>query len=204
MRHPYTVGRHAESDLPRIGGRAAGVNEQTEALLTVVERLDAAGVPYMISGSTAMNFYARPRMTRDIDIVVELASGNVDRLVEALSDDFYVDGEIAIQATRGRSMFNAIHNGSMVKVDFIVRKDDPYRETEFRRRRTLQLGEARLFVVAPEDLVLSKLLWSAESGSEMQDADVRNLLAEGGLDDDYLFDWAARLGVADRLRGLRP
>ena len=182
---------------------APGMNEQTEALFAVVERLDAAAVPYMISGSTAMNFYARPRMTRDIDIVVELLAASAGRLVEALSGDFYVDDEIVEEAVAGRSMFNVIHNDSMVKIDFIVRKDEPYRETEFRRRRSLLLGDVELCVVAPEDLILSKLLWSADSGSEMQGTDVRNLLAEGELDEAYLRGWAIRLGVTERLEELR-
>ena len=179
------------------------MSEQTEALLAVVRRLRAASVPYMISGSTAMNFYARPRMTRDIDIVIELPVEAVTRLVDALSDDFYVDDDVARQAARGRSMFNAIHNELMVKIDFIVRKNEPYRETEFRRRRALRLGDAELFVVAPEDLVLSKLLWSEESGSEMQTADIRNLLDGEALDERYLLDWATRLGVIERLDALR-
>lgn len=38
----------------------------------VVERLEAAGIEYMLTGSVAMAWYAQPRQTRDIDIVVEL------------------------------------------------------------------------------------------------------------------------------------
>ena len=38
----------------------------------VVKRLDEAGILYMITGSIAANFYSIPRMTRDIDIVIEL------------------------------------------------------------------------------------------------------------------------------------
>ena len=151
-----------------------------------------------------MNFYARPRMTRDIDIVIELPASEVSRLVDALSDDFYIDDERAALAARRRHMFNVIHNATLIKIDFIVRKDEPYREAEFERRRRLRLGDATLFVVAPEDLVLSKLVWSEDSGSDTQAIDVRNLLAAGGLDEAYLSAWADRLGVAGRLNALRP
>ena len=65
------------------------VNDQSEVLLDVAHRLNAAAIPYMVSGSTAMNFYARPRMTRDIDIVVELSGEDVHRLVRVLSPDYY-------------------------------------------------------------------------------------------------------------------
>lgn len=180
------------------------MSEQTEALLAVTRCLETASVPYMISGSTAMNFYARPRMTRDIDIVIELPASAVNRLVDVLSDDFYVDDEMAVAAVRRRHMFNVIHNATMTKVDFIVRKDEPYREAEFGRRRRLRLGDATLFVVAPEDLVLSKLVWSEDSGPGTQTIDVRNLLAAGELDEEYLTTWADRLGVGERLDALRP
>ena len=40
-------------------------------LKIVVGRLEAAGIPYMVTGSIAANFYTVPRMTRDIDIVGE-------------------------------------------------------------------------------------------------------------------------------------
>ena len=45
---------------------------ELEVLGIVAERLESAGIAYMVTGSIAMNYYAVPRMTRDIDLVVEL------------------------------------------------------------------------------------------------------------------------------------
>lgn len=180
------------------------MSDQTEVLLAVARRLESAGIAYMVSGSTAMNFYARPRMTRDIDVVIEVRDADVPRLLDAFADGFYIDDEAVTDAVARRSMFNALHEESMVKIDFIVRRDEPYRETEFARRRTIALGETTLTAVAPEDLILSKLLWNRESGSAMQAEDVRNLLSAAVLDETYLEKWSARLGVADRLARLRP
>ena len=195
---------------------APGMNEQTEALFAVVERLDAAAVPYMISGSTAMNFYARPRMTRDIDIVVELLAASAGRLVDALSGDFYVDDEIVEEAVAGRSMFNVIHNDSMVKIDFIVRKDEPYRETEFRcrRYRAPARRSTTVAMVAPErpDRARSSSGVPA-SARRCRAPDVRILLAEGELDDRRIFDshgaracwgWPSMLETAARVGRARP
>ncbi len=42
------------------------------ALQDVCRRLDDAGIAYMLTGSLAMSYYARPRMTRDIDLVIAL------------------------------------------------------------------------------------------------------------------------------------
>ena len=49
------------------------VSEELQVLKEVARRLDDAGIPYMVTGSIAANFYTVPRMTRDIDIVVELS-----------------------------------------------------------------------------------------------------------------------------------
>ncbi len=45
-----------------------------EVLEEVIFKLNEDKIPYMISGSAAMNYYCEPRMTRDIDIVVEKLS----------------------------------------------------------------------------------------------------------------------------------
>jgi len=183
--------------------RVCFLNEQIEVLLDVVRILNSHGIAYMVSGSTAMNFYARPRMTRDVDLVVKLDQADVQAFVAGLSDSYYIDEEIVSTAVRRQSMFNAIHNDLLVKIDFIVRKDEPYRIIEFERRRSMNLGTANITAVAPEDLILSKLLWSEQSHSDQQENDVRNLLESTELDLEYLNLWASRLDVADRLSTIR-
>lgn len=67
------------------------MDDYLKVLLLVGSRLEQAGIPYMLSGSTAMNFYARPRMTRDVDLVVELRSDDVAKLVALFEPDFSID-----------------------------------------------------------------------------------------------------------------
>ena len=50
------------------------MSEESEVLKEVCRRLEAADISYMLTGSVAANFYAVPRMTRDIDIVIEVKS----------------------------------------------------------------------------------------------------------------------------------
>lgn len=159
----------------------------------------------MITGSTAANFYTIPRMTRDIDIVVELAREDTDRVVELFGDDFYVDREAVTDAVIRQSMFNVIHSEWVIKVDFVVRKDTLYRRTEFARRRNITFEDQEIQIVAPEDLILSKLDWAKDSRSEFQLADVRNLLRSvQNLDFDYLAHWAKELDVEGLYREVMP
>lgn len=166
-------------------------------------RLDRLGIPYMLTGSMAMNYHAVPRMTRDIDLVIALPAGQVQRLVRALAPDYLVEEQAVAQAAASGTMFNAIHEQSVIKADFVCRKHEPFRLEEFNRRRRIAIGDFETWIVSREDLILAKLLWAKESRSELQHRDVRNLLA-GECDQPYLTALAARLGVADDLASLRP
>ena len=110
------------------------MSEELDVLTTVTGRLECAGIPYMVTGSMAANFYTVPRLTRDIDCVVEIEDRDVDRLVDLFEQDFYVDRDSVREAVRRRGICNLIHTASVVKVDFVIRKDSVYRREEFSRR----------------------------------------------------------------------
>lgn len=165
-----------------------------------MSRLEAAGIPYMLTGSMAANFYATPRMTRDIDVVIELREAEVERVVTLFRDEYYVNRDMVEQAVKSRSMFNIIHNALVVKVDCVVRKDSEYRREEFARRRRLIIDGEPVTIVAPEDLILSKREWAKESHSQLQLDDVRNLLRSvKDLDRTYSEPVGGSLGVSGSL-----
>ena len=173
------------------------MSDELDVLKSVTAQLEGAGIPYMVTGSMAANFYAVPRMTRDIDLVVELSERDVDRVIRLFQQEYYIDRDMVQRAVRDHAMFNMIHNALVVKVDCVVRKDTEYRREEFARRRAVSVADQQVFIVSPEDLILSKLDWAKESRSQMQLDDVRNLLrAVQGLDTAYLNRWADRLGLA--------
>ncbi len=180
------------------------MSEELDLLIVVAERLDAARIPYMLSGSTAMNVYAEPRMTRDIDVVVEIGLAEVETIAGVFAADFYCDRDMIRHAVDHQGTFNVIHTATVIKVDCIVRKNTPYRRFEFGRRRVVIVEGHAIRVVSPEDLVLSKLAWAKPSHSEMQLRDVRNLIASvSTLDWGYLERWAAELTVVDLLAEVR-
>jgi hypothetical protein len=180
------------------------VSDELDVLKSVTAQLEGAGIPYMVTGSMAANFYAVPRMTRDIDIVIELSEREVDRVTRLFQQEFYIDRDMVQRAVRDHAMFNMIHNALVVKVDCVVRKETEYRREEFSRRRAVSVAGQRVFIVSPEDLILSKLDWAKESRSQMQLDDVRNLLRSvQGLDTEYLNRWADRLGLTTLYQEVR-
>ena len=181
------------------------MNDQLEFVKLIADRLDGAAIPYMLTGSVAMAHYAEPRMTRDVDLVVECPPDQSDRLISLFSGDCYVDDKTARDAIRSQGMFNIIHNTWAVKADFIIRKGQPYREAEFERRRSISVEGSKLWIVAPEDLILSKLVWSSSTGSDQQNSDVKSLLAAvPDLNWEHLNLWSDKLGVKPKLQELKP
>jgi hypothetical protein len=167
-------------------------------LRDTILRLDVAGIPCMITGSLASSFYGEPRATRDIDVVIDPTRPKLSRLVGGLeADGVYVDRSAAFEALRARTQFNAVSGAE--KVDFIVRKERPFSRAEFDRRRRVELLGTRCFVPSVEDLIIAKLEWAAEAGSDLQLRDVTGMLDVGGADVDraYIERWVSELGLAD-------
>jgi hypothetical protein len=165
----------------------------------ISRRFEQAGILYMLTGSMAMNYYAQPRMTRDIDVVIAIVPDDVDRVVALFRPDYYVSEENIRQSLIHESIFNLIHRTSVIKVDCIIRKKTEYRRVEFERRQRISILDFTTFIVSKEDLIMSKLLWAKDSHSELQLSDVKNLLATG-YDAAYLQHWTHGLGLDNLLQ----
>ena len=179
------------------------MTEELRILRDIVTRLDAVGIDYMLTGSVAMNCYAQPRMTRDIDLVAAFCLKDAEQIHNILGQDYYVSTDAARAAVLHQNSFNAIHQTTLIKVDFMVRKQEDYRLHEFTRRIRLQVADFEVWVVSKEDLILSKLHWASQSLSERQLADVENLIASG-CDTEYLQTWSAALNLTDMLTRVLP
>jgi predicted nucleotidyltransferase len=175
------------------------MQNELDILRDLTKRLREGGIEYMLTGSLAMNYYAHPRMTRDIDLVVALGPKDADRLIALFENDYYVPRNAVSRAIANETLFNLIHNESIIKVDCIIRKKTEYRRLEFERRRQIDFDDIRVWIVSKEDLIISKLHWARESHSEFQLRDVRNLL-KSGYDVAYLQTWTEKLGLDSLLR----
>lgn len=172
------------------------MRNELDIVRDVSARLDGAGIGYMLTGSMAMNYYAQPRMTRDIDVVVALRPGDAGRVVKLFSPDYYVSREAVDRSIAHQSLFNLIHRESVIKVDCIVRKQTAYRLNEFNRRLRIKIQDFETWIVSKEDLILSKLAWAKDSHSELQLLDVKNLVSTG-CDHAYIEQWTAELGLGN-------
>ncbi|NEP00958.1 MAG: nucleotidyl transferase AbiEii/AbiGii toxin family protein [Symploca sp. SIO2E9] len=167
---------------------------------------ETLAIPYYITGGVAATAYGDPRTTRDLDLVIELNRDNITQLVEALEKAGFYCPPIAVQDIldgRGR-VLSVTHIKTVLNADLILNSDTDFDHSKMARRRKIALDEAgveEFFVVSPEDVVLSKLLWRKSSGSMKQWTDVLGILKVQGelLEFDYLWQWAEVLEVANDL-----
>jgi hypothetical protein len=171
------------------------MENELDIVRDVSQRLDGAGIAYMLTGSMAMNYYAQPRMTRDIDLVIALASADADKIVDLFRPDYYISEEAVRDSIATKSIFNLIHQESVIKVDCVVRKDTAYRRAEFERRQQIKIDNFSTWIATKEDLIISKLEWAKDSHSEIQIRDVKNLLTSG-CDTVYIGKWTKELGLS--------
>jgi hypothetical protein len=167
-----------------------------EFLSLVLAALEDEGVPYMLTGSVASSRYGEPRSTNDVDAVVDPTPAQLEALVRRLQRaGLYVDLDAARTALAERGQFNAAILD--LKADFIVRKSDPFSSSAFERRRRIEGTALEATLVSPEDLILTKLAWALETGSERQLRDVEGMVSiMPHLDREYLDSWASRLNLS--------
>jgi hypothetical protein len=174
---------------------------QTELLQFAMALLERLQIPYAIVGSFATAVWGDPRMTRDIDIVVQLAGEKVDALCGAFPpDDFYVSRHAAQEAVSRRSQFNVIHFRSSNKIDFMIAGRSEWASRQLLRRRRVRFApDCEGYVAAPEDVIIGKLVYFQDGGSEKHLRDIASILsqAEGDVDRLYIAEVASTLGLAN-------
>jgi len=83
----------------------------------ISKKFGELGIAYMLTGSMAMNYYAQPHMTRAIDVVIAVGLQDVERVIELFRPDYYVSEQSMRESLAQESIFNLIHNESVIKVD---------------------------------------------------------------------------------------
>lgn len=172
------------------------MKSQTNFLKDIVASLEQAEIAYMVSGSISSTFYGRPRSTQDVDIVIEASSEKLQELVTVLRNkNYYADDQAAMEALSQATLFNVFDATSGYKAAFIIRKNRPYSVEEFKRRKSVNLLGLSVYLVAPEDAILSKLEWVKMGQSERQFSDALGVAVVQAerLDWEYMKKWSAIL-----------
>lgn len=177
------------------------MDEQFNLLGQVAGILERLQIRYLVTGSFATMFYGEYRATNDIDIVADLQSPHVKPFCAAFPEsDFWLSDDAVWLAVRERFQFNIIHKLTFTKVDVIVPPLTPFAKNTLERvRRFNPTPTVQAWVSAPEDVILNKLRFYREGGSEKHLRDIAGVLRISGttLDLPYLTHWADELKVRE-------
>lgn len=176
--------------------------------LRIGQALEEVGAAYFLGGSLASSMQGEPRMTNDLDFVVDLRAEQVAPLAEALGTDFDIDQESLLEAVRAQTSWNIYFRPTALKVDLFIRRPGAFDDAEFSRRQAIEIRPGQtLFLKSPEDTILRKLLWYRAGGevSTSQWRDITQVLRVSGpsMDREYLDRWANDLNVAELLERAR-
>ena len=134
--------------------------------------------------------------TTDFDLQIEKVSFKNLTVIA----DYYVVPETVLDAIRRGGQFNVIHPTSGNKVDFIIARRDPWGRMQLSRRETVTLEPGLdAHVAAPEDVIIGKMEYYREGGSEKHLRDITGILKVSGrrVDRAYVAEWSERLGLSD-------
>lgn len=172
-------------------------------LAPFLDPLERLGLRYCITGSVAASVYGEPRLTADIDVVLLLGAGDIAALRAAFPETAYYvppDETLRLQLARSsRGMFNLIHHASQFKADVYLAQD-PLHAWALEHRRRIDLEGAGAWIAPPEYVIVRKLEYLREGGSDKHVRDIRFMVAATAIDRAFLEAEVARLGLHEQWR----
>ena len=157
-----------------------------------ISPLEQEKYSYFITGSVAAIFYGEPRLTHDIDIVIHLPDVDMSRFFAQFPfSEFYSPPEEVVRIESRRKPyghFNLIHHQSGLKADVYIGADDKLHQWAFENRKRIDMKDGFAIWVAPaEYVIIRKLEYFREGGSQKHIEDIRKMLPQVREDLDSLY-----------------
>jgi hypothetical protein len=170
----------------------------TKAFTSVIDLLNQNKIPYMIVGSVASMIYGEPRLTHDMDIVVQVFPEDAKHLLNIFNTDAFTCPPLQTiqEKIQRKGQFNIIHFESMYKIDLILSRNSLHDIEEFKRRKKMPFWEdTEAFIATPEDIIIKKLEFYRKGKSEKHLRDIASILLHTTVDQEYLDKWIKTLSL---------
>jgi hypothetical protein len=157
-----------------------------ELLSRLARALDGAGISYMVIGGQAVLLHGEPRLTRDIDVTLGVASSELTRVRHVVEQQSLRPSIPDVEAfVRKTNVLPLTDETTAIRVDLIF-SFTPYESEAIRRTVAVQFGTTTVRFAAAEDLIIHKLI----AGRPRDLDDVAGVLARRPtLDEKYLLKW---------------
>ncbi|NQT27559.1 hypothetical protein HQ585_19550 [candidate division KSB1 bacterium] len=152
----------------------------TDLFLVFLQPLNKAKIKYMVTEAAGVILYGAPRMTHDLDLVLEISSIQAEKLALFFPEDqFYCPPREVVLLELGRPRrghFNLIHQRTGFKADCYLMGDDPLHKWAMEHRNKLDYQGNEIQVAPPEYVIIRKLQYYQEGHSEKHLLDIRSIL----------------------------
>lgn len=155
----------------------------------------------MVTGGLAAIIYGEPRLTNDVDLVLQLRPADAERLTAAYpTERYYVPPVETIREEAGRPAhghFNILDLETSLRADVYCLGDDALGVWAMARRRAVPVGDGTVWLAPLEYVIVLKLRYYKDGGSERHLRDVAAMRRISGdlIDEPALDGWLARLGL---------
>jgi len=154
--------------------------QEANLFLIFIERLNKINIEYMTTGSVASIIYGEPRITHDINIILQLHISNIPEFISSFNpEEFYcppmevIETEVA-RETRGH--FNIIHHETGFKADIYPVGKDKLHIWAMSKKRKVEVDNCVFWLAPPEYVILRKLEFFREGGSSKHLRDIEKML----------------------------
>ena len=154
--------------------------QEPDLIQIFTRRLNKQDICYMVTGAVASIIYGEPRLTNDIDMVVELKVNDVDKILGAFPDnEFYCPPAEIMKIEIGRNQrghFNIIHHETGFKADVYLVGEDSLHHWAIANRTVVNVEGEEIWVAPPEYVIIRKLEYYKEGGSNKHLRDIIGII----------------------------
>jgi len=142
--------------------------------------LDDNNIPYFITGSVASIVYGDPRLTNDIDLVINIDESKIDSFIKAFpKEQFYCPPEEVIRTEinrPSRGHFNLIHHDSGFKADIYLTGKSEFQLWAMQNSRQIDFAGSKINIAPIEYVIVMKLLFYKEGRAQKHILDIQSII----------------------------
>lgn len=159
------------------------IGEVDQVAVELAKLLEQHAIPYAIIGGLANLVWGTPRLTRDVDVTINLPDPKLGHVLQCLAPVFRARIKDAAEFALQSRVLLLEHAPSGIPVD-VVLATLPYEEQAIARGRPITLSGGVVQVCRAEDLILHKIVSDRTRDRE----DIRGIIKRqgSGIERSYL------------------
>jgi hypothetical protein len=183
--------------------------QEHNLFLIFIRPLNKLGFKYIVTGAAASIMYGEPRLTNDINIVMEIENKDVDRLIEDFpSSEYYVPPKEIILIEKGRperGHINLIDHATGFKADIFFVGFSKLSKWALDNFRKYEFCGTEIRLAPPEYVIVMKLEYFRESGHQKHLIDIEAILNSSAaiIDFEILNRFIAELSLEKEWKMVR-